>query len=159
MVASPADAVVRPARSLEELQALFPFLAGEEGALLFGYLEYRDVAAGDVVMKDGDPKDFFAFVGQGKLAVKKETAFHGKHILVAILEPGALVGDYVSDSGQIRSGTVAALESSGLWVMTRQQMERLLAEQPLLGQKLLARLIEVLTLRLGKAYDRLAGLL
>jgi len=38
-------------------------------------------------------------------------------------------------------------------------MENLFAEQPLLGRKLLARLVQVLSLRLGKAYDRLAGLL
>lgn len=145
--------------SLAERQALFPFLSEEEGALLAGYLEYRDYAAGAMIMKDGAPQDFFAFVARGKLAVKKETAFPGKHILVAILEPGALVGDYVSGSGQGRCGTVDALEPSGLWLMTRQRMENLLAEQPLLGRKLLARLVQVLSIRLGKAYDRLAGLL
>lgn len=153
MAVSLVEAVERPR------QTLFPFLAEEEGALLTGYLEYRDYAAGALVMKDGEAADFFAFVGSGKLAVKKETAFPGKHILVAILEPGALVGDYCAGSGQGRSGTVAALEPSGLWIMTRQKMDQLLAEQPLLGRKLLVRLIQVLAIRLGKTYDRLAGLL
>jgi CRP-like cAMP-binding protein len=158
MTITPAPAVVNPL-SLEERQALFPFLAGEEGALLTGFLEYREYAAADLVLKNGEPSVFLAFVARGKLAIKKETAFPGKHILVAILEPGALVGDFVAGSGQGGVGTVAALEDSGLWVMTLEQMDSLFAEHPLLGRKLLARLIQVLSIRLGKAYDRLAGLL
>ncbi len=43
--------------------------------------------------------------------------------------------------------------------MSHQRMDQLLAEQPLLGLKLLARLNQVLSIRLGKTYDRLAGLL
>lgn len=140
-----------------ERQALFPFLAGEEGAVLVGFLEYREYAAGAIVMQDGAVADFFAFVARGKLAVQKETAFPGKHVLVAILEPGALVGDY--GVAAVAHGTVAALEASGLWLMTRERMAALLAEQPALGLKLLTRLTQVLALRLGKAYDRLAGLL
>lgn len=152
-----SSAPVAPPMNPEERQALFPFLAEEEGALLAGFLEYRDYAAGALVMRDGAAADFFAFVARGKLAVQKETAFPGKHVLVAILEPGALVGDYGVAS--VSNGTVAALEASGLWIITRERMDSLLVEQPLLGQKILVRLIQVLALRLGKAYDRLAGLL
>ncbi len=156
MTGTSSESVADP-MSLAERQALFPFLSEEESALLAGFLEHRDYAAGALVMRDGEAADFFAFVARGKLAVKKETAFPGKHVLVAILEPGALVGNY--GSGPSRTGTIAALEASGLWIMSHQRMDQLLAEQPLLGLKLLARLNQVLSIRLGKTYDRLAGLL
>jgi CRP/FNR family cyclic AMP-dependent transcriptional regulator len=142
-----------------EGNTLFPFLSDAERGVLLGFLEYREYAAKAVVVRDGQPSEYLAFLAQGKLAVKKQTTYPDKYILVAILEPGALVGDYASGQGPRHTGTVAALEPSALWVLSRERLDQLLGEYPDLGRKLLVRLIQTLSLRLGQSYDRLAWLL
>jgi CRP-like cAMP-binding protein len=144
----------------ETRRALGPFLSEEEGEVLAGYLEYREFPAEAVVIQDGESPGFFAFLAQGKLAVKKETSFLGKHILVALLDPGSLVGDYaLAGMAPLKTGTVAALEPSRLLILTHDQLNQVLDEHPVLGGKILSRLVQVLALRLGKSYDRLAWLL
>lgn len=145
--------------SSQELAALLPFLAAAEVEELLPYLTTRAVAGGEVLMQAGSSAEFMAFLLAGRLAVKKETSFSGKYILVAVIEPGGMVGELaVVDKGQ-RSATVMAMEDCRLVVLTSDAMARLLAEKKGVGVTLLKRIIHVQGHRLRQASDRLARIL
>ena len=143
----------------ELLQRAFPFWRDGAGHELCSFLTISDWPADAVVMRDGEPGDFMGFLVEGKLAVKKETTFSGKYILVALLESGSMVGEIAIVEESVRSATVVAMEKSRLLVLTREDMDRLLAANPELGIKLLKRIIHVMSTRLQKASARLSWLL
>lgn len=135
------------------------FLAPDEAASFCAYLDYRVWEAGEVLMNDGEPGDFMGFVLDGKLAVKKETNFPGRFTLVAILDRGAMVGEISAVDRGLRTATVVAVEKTEMLLLSCDNLEHLLTEHPALGFKLLKRIIHVLSLRQGRAYDRLSSLL
>lgn len=143
----------------EELNDIFSFLSAGEMGELFPYLEFREWRPAEIVMKSGDLADFMGFLMEGKLAVKMEAIFPGKFILVAVLERGSLIGEIsVVEAGR-RHATVVATETSHLLILSRENMELMLNQAPVLGLKLLRQIIHVLGHRLGKASDRLSRLL
>lgn len=141
------------------LSLVLKFLTPEEAASFCSYLDYRVWDAGEVLMKDGEPGDFMAFVLEGKLAVKKETNFPGRFTLLAILDRGAMVGEISAVDRGLRTATVVAMQKTEMLLLTCDNLEKMLAEKPALGVKLLKRIIHVLSLRQRRAYDRLSSLL
>jgi len=143
----------------QEIEHILRFLTSEEQTELLPYIEKREWQSGELVMKDGDQADFMGFLVKGKLAVKKETSFAGKYILVAILDKGALVGEAsVFDTGR-RTATVEAMEHSILLTLSRSNMDKLFQVKKELAVKILKRILHVLSMRLQNADDRLAWLL
>ena len=143
----------------DTLKTVFKFLTKEEVFDICPYLEFRAWSKGDVLMNDGEQGDFMGFVLDGKLAVKKETSFPGRFTLIAILDRGAMVGEISAVDRGLRTATVAAMEDASLLVLSCDDLERLIAEKPALGFKVLRRIIHVLSLRQRRAYDRLSALL
>jgi len=141
------------------LGSVLKFLTTEEAASFCQYLSYRIWETDDVLMNDGEPGDFMGFVLSGKLAVKKETNFPGRFTLVAILERGAMVGEISAVDRGLRTATVVAMQRTEMLLLSCDHLEKMLAEHPALGIKLLKRIIHVLSLRQRRAYDRLSSLL
>jgi len=143
----------------ERVAAALAFLEPEEARDLCSMMELRSYPAGTELVRDGSQCGFMGFLLSGRLAVRKETAFPGRYTLVAVLEPGALVGGVPAAKHGVCGATVAVMEDAELMVMENDVLERLLAENPALGMKLLERVVQVLGTRLHRAYDRLASLL
>lgn len=141
------------------LSLVLKFLTREEVVSICSYLDYRVWDAGEILMNDGEPGDFMGFVLTGKLAVKKETNFPGRFTLVAILDRGAMVGEISAVDRGLRTATVVAMQKSEMLLLSCDNLEKMLADNPVLGVKLLKRIIHVLSLRQRKAYDRLSSLL
>lgn len=148
-----------PMPSPQELAGLLPFLSVAEVENLLPYLAVRHLAAGEVLMQEGDPAECMGFLMSGRLAVKKQTSFEGRYILVAVIEPGGLVGELAVVEKGRRTATVAAMEESRLLVLPHEGMSRLLAEDNPLAVKLFQRIIHVLGHRLRGASERLARIL
>ncbi len=145
--------------SVETLSLVFKFLTKEEVVSIRPYLDYRVWGAGEILINDGDPGDFMGFVLAGKLAVKKETNFSGRFTLVAILDRGAMVWEISDVDRGLRTATVVAIQKTEMLLITCDSIDRILTDNPSLGVKLLKRIINVLSLRQGRAYDRLSSLL
>ena len=135
------------------------FLPPAETEILAPYLEQRDWPAGSVLSKAGDPCTFMGFLEQGRLAVKKETDFRGRHIIIAVLDPGAMVGEGMTAGRGVHGTTVSALEECRLWILTDDRFRELLRDHPAVGATILQRVIHILSLRLRRAGDRLAQIL
>ena len=141
------------------LAQCLPFLASHERQELCAYLDYAHFASDKVIINHGDPGDFMGFVVSGKLAVKKQTEFPGKFILVALLQAGAMVGEIAVVSASPRTASVVTVEESEMLLLTHDKARQLLAEKPALGVKLLEQIILVVGARLQRSSQRLAQLL
>lgn len=146
--------------SSDDLSEVFRFLSSiDEIEEFCNYLDLKDIRAGSILLKEGEPADRMGFLVSGKLTIKKETSFPGKHILVAILDKGALVGELSVLNRAPRTATVEATEDSQLLMLSSDNLERLLEKNPTLGVKLLKRMFYVVGLRVRQADDRLIRLL
>lgn len=141
------------------LNQVLKFLTREEIVSVRRYLDYRVCEAGEIIVNDGEPGDFMGFVLSGKLAVKKETNFPGRFTLVAILDTGAMVWESSEANSGLRTANVVAMQKTEVLILTCDHLEKILVEQPVIGIKLLKRIIHVLGLRQVSAYDRLSSLL
>lgn len=137
----------------------FPQLSAEECQGVAAYFERRSFAANVLVMSQGDVGDFMGVVLDGKFAIKKETVFPGKFVLIAILERGAMVGEIAMAEETIRTASVVAMEESHLLVLSHERAMQLFADHPLVGIKMLKRVLKVVGGRLQLASARLAQLL
>lgn len=143
----------------DELSRLFPFGDPEKRREFLSFLDYREIPAGYTLFRQGDPADFMAFIVAGKFAVKKETAFPGKFVLLAILSSGAIVGEISLVDGRQRTVNVESMETSRLLILKNRKFQDLLIDNPVLGIHLLKHSIHVIGTRLQKSGERLALLL
>lgn len=144
---------------LHDLKLCFPGFENDQLEVMLPYLQCRQFIAGEIVLTQGDPGDFMGFVVKGKMVVKKETLFPGKHILLAILEDGSMFGEISLASAHTRSATVVAVEDSATLILTHENADTLFKEHPALALKLMKNILAVVGLRLQKSGSRLAELL
>lgn len=143
-----------------EALAVLSFLAPEQARQLALLGRLQQWRTGEQVMGSKVPADFLAFVTAGKLAVKNPSSFPGRFILLAELERGSMVGEgALVDRAGGHHTVVEAVEDSRLLVLPRQQLQTLFAQEPVLAQQLLTRIIKVMRQRLRGAGERLSWIL
>jgi len=143
----------------EDVRKAFRFLEREEIEELCSYLELREWPAGAEIMHEGSVEDYMGFIVEGKLAVKKKTGFWGKQIIIAILEKGSIVGEGAFIDSEPRSSTVTVMEPSKLLTLSALKMNELTINNPQLAIKLLKRMLHIISIRLGRAVERISELL
>lgn len=137
----------------------FPGLTHEEQQALLACFVVQRFPQDAHIMDQGDLGDFMAIVLEGKLAIRKETVLPGKFTLIAILERGAMVGEVALAEETVRTASVIAMEECALLVLSRERALELFADHPVLGVKILKRILKVVGGRLQLASARLAQLL
>ena len=142
----------------DDVKKAFYFLTAEEIEELCPYLELCEWPADAAVMQEGESEDYMGFVTEGKLAVKKQTDW-GKHIIIAILEKGSLVGEGALIDKEPRSTTVVAMEQTRILILAARKMDELILNRPLLAIKLMKRILHIMRVRLRNAGERISGLL
>lgn len=143
----------------EDIKKAFSFLSTEEVGDLCPYLELREWERDATVMKEGVVENYMGFLIEGKLAVKKMTDYWGKHIIIALLDKGSLVGEGAFIDKGPRSTTIVAMEKSRLLILRAPKMNDLILNKPMLAIKLLKHMLHIISLRLQKAGDRISELL
>ena len=124
-------------RQALELQARHRALAGffrtvtafhdldDEGLeQLLRALESRQVAAGTVLIREGDPPGPMFIVEEGRLRVTNRV--NGRDVDRAFLRTGDFVGELSVLKGAARSATVTAVSASRLFVLTAESLRSLL---------------------------------
>ena len=110
---------------------------------LLAHATPRHLTADEVLFFAGDPGDGFYRVDEGLLKVTIESATGAERIL-AILGPGAIVGDLSIIDGKPRSATVTALRDCKLRFVSRTGFEAFAHREP----EIYKYLLEVLAMRL-----------
>lgn len=102
---------------------LFQKLGAATVADIVRRLEVRDVAAGAVIVREGEPGDTMYFVVSGEATVELEHA-------PVILKPGSFFGEMTLLFGTPRSATVVATQPSVLLVLDIADLRELAARRP-----------------------------
>jgi len=84
-------------------------LTEEEWSTLRGRASARRFRAKEVLFREGEPGDTVVAIGSGRVKVSLLTR-SGREIVLAIKEPGELVGELSAIDGRPRSATATALE-------------------------------------------------
>jgi CRP/FNR family transcriptional regulator, cyclic AMP receptor protein len=137
----------------------FHFLSVEDSTGLLPAATRVVVKKGEVLFRVGDGAEGVFFLETGKLAVMKETGFNERTQVVALLEPGASVGEAGALDITPRSATIMAIEESVLYFLSRLSLVALAEKNPQMLIKILKRLLYSSTLRLQKSSERLAHIL
>lgn len=112
-------------------------------------------AKGEVVCREGESDPSLFIIAKGSASIVKQDA--GEHEkLLARLGPGQTIGEMALLDGQPRSATAVAAEDLVLLVFTRAELDRIAAEKPRLGVKLLWKLARFLSQRLRQTSGALA---
>ena len=110
------------------------------------------------IIRDGDGGDFMLMVLEGEVEVHKRDRWNTPQLL-ATVEAGRTLGEMSMIDGQARFATCIATAPVVIAVLDRENLARIIVEQPLLGAKILMELVLMLSQRLRATSERLLGLL
>jgi CRP/FNR family transcriptional regulator, cyclic AMP receptor protein len=149
--ASQIHALIPKCRLLEN------FLPDEVQALA-DFMDVYRAEPGVEIIREGDGGDFMLMIIEGKVEVHKRDRWNTPQLL-AVVEAGRTLGEMSMIDGQPRFATCIAVEPTLVAVLDRENLARIIVEQPLLGAKVLMELVLMLSQRLRATSGRLLGLL
>ncbi len=97
------------------------------------------VTAGELVVKQGDPPDFFYVIRSGRVRVFRQTA-EGIRTHLTELQGGDYFGEVALVTGQRRTASVEALEDSVLLEISKEEFDRVLDHNPRLARHIIQQL-------------------
>ncbi len=147
------------ALSAEQLSVVLPFLDLPDRSLLAPYLTELRLDPGAALFGVEDPVDGLWFLLEGRLAVRKINPLYGRAQVIALLDPGAMVGERALLGGGRHRAEVRAVASAHLVLLDRTALDRLALEQPEIYLSLLRRALVISGLRLDRVSERLAAVL
>jgi SulP family sulfate permease len=126
--------------------------------LIAGYLEQRELEAGEIVCALGAQADTIELVASGSVAVIVP-GLGGRPIRVRRMTGGTVVGEMGFFRRLPRAASVVAEERTIVYVLTRGSYERLLAEDPQLCAAFLQFVVRALSDRVDAANREITALL
>lgn len=137
---------------------MFDHIRGRELYLIASHIEVKEVAAGEVVFKEGEAGDSICFIASGELNVFKKSS-KNKDVLIGTLLKGRAIGEMNIVDKFPRSATVIARKPSTLLTLSGEQFERILDVHPRAGILFFKGIARTLSLSLRTASSRLADAL
>lgn len=126
---------------------------------LFIHLEEVKVGCGEYLFRPGDASSAVFFLKSGRMGVQTSTGFEDKQQVVALLDPGAVIGEKGLATDDSRKMTVVAIEDCVLLSLGVEDFTKLEKSDPALAVKILKGLLNVAVLRLQASSKRLAHVL
>lgn len=135
---------------------LFGFLSNSvERGIFLSFCELREVHQGQLLCAEGDHSDEVLFVHSGSLEVVK--AIPGAAPLrLAKVRKGAMVGELAFYSGQVRTGSIVAVEDSSVYILNREVLRRMRAFHPQLAARFDQMVIQKISRDLAKSNNFVA---
>lgn len=134
--------------------ALLENVSPAEVRLLAHFMKVYRAAAGAELLREGDAGDFLLMLIEGRAEVLRRDP-RGAPRPLAVVEAGRTLGEMSMADGEPRFATCIALEPSLVAALDRDQLARIIVEQPMLGAKLLMELVLVLSQNLRRTSERL----
>jgi len=129
-----------------------------EVRLLAHFMDVYRAEPGMEVIQEGDGGDFMLMLIEGKVEVRKRDRWNTPQ-LIAVVEAGRTLGEMSMIDGEPRFATCVAVEPVLCSVLTRENLARIIVEQPMLGAKILMELVLMLSQRLRSTGGRLLQVL
>ena len=137
----------------------FHFLDKADALTLFRATELVEIKAGTPLYVENEDANCMYVLISGRIAVQKQTGFGDRMQVVALLDPGAPLGESGLLTAQSRGATLTAVADSRLLLLSRDTFAEISINTPSLSVKVLTWLMDRLVLRLKKSSERLAHVL
>lgn len=124
--------------------------------LLSHFMQAYRAEPGIEIVREGEPGDFMMLLIEGRIEVFKQDRWNAPR-LIALIEPGKTLGEMSMIDGEPRFATCVAAERCMVAVLTRENLARIILEQPILGAKILMELVLMLSQRLRQTSSKLVG--
>lgn len=134
--------------------SLFEDLGRKEISQLCIKMECFGTQRGDVIMQEGCDGDYLVIILTGEVAVVKQDE-NGHQKQIAIVGPGATLGEMSLINGKARFATCIAREPTDIAVLTRDTIYDIFVLEPSLGNKLLLILLQNISQRLRDTSEKL----
>lgn len=139
--------------------SLFSGLSEENLSFIAEMFKEERVEAGTLVIKEGEPVDFFYILRSGEMEVRKAIDREiGKHKTLAILEEGDIFGEMAMFGEEVRAADVVTMKECLLWRIDFKDFLNLLESDHKIGIQLLKAMTVMLISRLKAVNQELATL-
>ena len=132
--------------------------APAEVRLLAHFMDVYQAPVGAEIIREGEGGDFMLMLVEGKVEVHKRDRWNTPQ-LIAQVEAGKTLGEMSMIDGEPRFATCVAIEPTLVAVLDRENLARIIVEQPMLGAKILMELVLMLSQRLRSTSGRLLQLI
>jgi CRP-like cAMP-binding protein len=136
----------------------FTEFSQEDIVTLAGYMDAYRARAGDILIREGDAGDFMLLILEGEIDILKRDA-RGDPQHLTSSGAGMTLGEMSMIDGEPRFATCVATTPTVFAVLSRDNMAKIMLEHPVLGTKVLVRLVTMLSLRLRQTSVKLLSLL
>jgi CRP/FNR family cyclic AMP-dependent transcriptional regulator len=135
---------------------LFQTFSLEEIRLLSHCMEVYRAEPGVEIIREGEQGEFLILLIEGGIEVFKQDRWNAPR-LMAVIGPGQSVGEMSMIDGEPRFASCAAADTCLFAVLSRENLARIILEQPILGAKILMELVLMLSQRLRVTSSKLVG--
>ena len=129
-----------------------------EVRLLSHFMDVYKADSGAEIIHEGAGGDFMMLILEGKVEVVKQDRWNRPQV-IAVVDPGKTLGEMSMIDGEPRFATCISVEPTTVAVLDRENLARIIVEQPMLGAKILMELVLMLSQRLRMTSSRLMQLL
>lgn len=140
--------------ALMDQAPLFAGLAPAETARLCEHMSVYEAPPGITLIAEGEAGDFMMLLMNGMIDVLRKNRYNYPS-RIAVAHPGHSIGEMSMFDGEPRFASCVVLERSRFAVLSRSAFSQILADDPVLGNKLLLRLVQLLSERLRQTSARL----
>ncbi len=122
------------------------------------YMRLKKAPKGATLFREGAVESFMCIIVTGRVRIEKEGQSARKKSITEI-GPGQILGELSLTEEQPRSASAVAVDEVTFLMLTREDFERLASELPLLGVRVLSRIVRLLGERLRRTSGMLADYL
>lgn len=133
------------------MTGLLDALSGAELEIVRSFCEECRFDAGTTIFRQGDPGDVLYILLDGTVDAVIHHETTGRSVRVNTMTKGAVFGEMAILDPKPRSATIVSMEDTTCYRMSAQQLERLNAENPSLGLRLMKYMCLLFTTRLRMA--------
>ena len=129
-----------------------------EVRLLSHFMDVYMCEAGTEIIREGEDGDFLLMIIEGSIDVRKRDRWNTQQVIASV-EAGMTLGEMSMIDGEPRFATCVATVPTMLALLNRENLARIIAEQPMLGAKILMEFVLMLSQRLRATSTRLVAAL
>lgn len=138
--------------------ALFSGLGRTESRLLGAMMHVYQAMPGQTLITEGDTGNYMMLVMTGQVEVIRRDA-HDFPVHISMAMPGQTLGEMSMVDGMRRFASCVAMDDCRVAVLTRTGLLALLRREPALGNKILLKLVSLLSDRLRETSEQLVNCL
>jgi len=132
----------------------FAEFSREDISILAAYMDVYRVRTDQIIIRETDGGDFMLLVIEGAVNILKK-GLRGEQQHMTAAGPGMTLGEMSMIDGEPRFATCIATESTVFAVLHRDDMAKIILDQPSLGSKILVKLVSMLAARLRQTSAKL----